>query len=80
MCYLESRKLPGSPLHPCLTINSGLKRRANIIINYELGIMNDNFSSAVIKVLQFCSSAVLRFCSFAVLQFCIHAVKTVLQF
>jgi hypothetical protein len=64
MCYLESRKLPGSPLHPCLMINSGLKRSANIIINYELGIMNVNISSAV---LQFCGSAVVQSGSLAVI-------------
>jgi hypothetical protein len=39
-------------------INSGLKRRANIIINYELGIMNVKISHAGIK---FCGSAVLQF-------------------
>jgi hypothetical protein len=38
-------------------INSGLKRRANIIINYELGIMNAKIRLAV---LQLCSSAVLQ--------------------
>jgi hypothetical protein len=34
-------------------INSGLKRRANIIINYELGIMNVYFSSAGMKSFSF---------------------------
>jgi hypothetical protein len=46
---------PDSPLHHCSILNSGLKRRANIEINYELRIRN--YEEVVIVVIMHAGQA-----------------------